>query len=150
MSDEGHGPEDDEIGTFEGESVLRGDGSGDRELRGKFSIPKEVIDEKLPTGRDISGVFVDDRAWAKLRDRTFVALAIFAMVAFGLTSFMVIKTNQTVSEINENQIHYVQAQNDAQLCAQHDIVLAVKSIGHKLGLPVNDIPVPSIEGLACP
>ncbi len=92
----------------------------------------------------------DDQRWARLRDRMFVALAVFAMCTMAVTSFFVVRTNETVSQINENQVAVVKAQSDAQICAQHDIVLAVREIGRKLGLPVEDIHVPDITGITCP
>ena len=98
----------------------------------------------------MSELLTDDERWARLRDRMFVALAAFGMCVMAFTSFVVIRTNQTVGQLNQNQVAIVQQQNDAQICTQHDIVLAVKSIGRKLGLPVDDITVPDVKGLDCP
>lgn len=91
----------------------------------------------------------DDRKWANLRDSVVVLVAVAAIVAFMFTAYLTIQTNRTVSEINRRQLDAIEYQNDTQLCAQHDIILAVRSIGRKLGLPTGDIPVPDTEGLEC-
>jgi hypothetical protein len=96
------------------------------------------------------GTFLsDDNKWATLRDRVFVAVAIAAIITMALTSVLTIKTNAKVDEVNRQQVAVVKLQNDAQLCAQHDIVLAVRQIGRKLGLPVSDIIAPDVTGLEC-
>lgn len=65
-----------------------------------------------------------------------------------LTGFVFYATSK-IGQFSRQQIEYVQHQNDAQLCAQHDIIVAVRKIGQKLGLPVEDIVVPNIEELNC-
>ncbi len=92
----------------------------------------------------------DDARWAQLRDRLFVALAIFAMFAMATTSFFVVRTSTSVAELNKNQVSIVQQQNDAQICTQHDIIIAVRQIARSLGLPSDDIIVPDVSGLDCP
>jgi hypothetical protein len=59
-------------------------------------------------------------------------------------------TAKQIGEINQRQIETVREQNNAQLCAQHDIVIAVRKIGTKLGLPVEDIVPPNVDGIDCP
>lgn len=52
-------------------------------------------------------------------------------------------------EIQARQIHYVQDQNTLQLCAQREILVAVRGIGRKLGLPVADITTPEVDPTTC-
>jgi len=66
---------------------------------------------------------------------------------------MVVYSFQTaieVQHISERQSAYVQAQNNSQLCNQHDMLVALVNIGDKLGLPTDDIVIPDVEGLNCP
>jgi hypothetical protein len=60
-----------------------------------------------------------------------------------------LQTQATVAEFNENQIIYVQQQNDRQLCAQHDILVALRTFMRTLGLPTDNIRVPDTEGIDC-
>lgn len=76
-----------------------------------------------------------------------IVLVIFWM---GLLTTTVLSTAKTVAAVNERQIEAVKVQNEIQLCAQHDIVQAVKQIGIRLGLPVEDIIPPDVEGMDCP
>jgi hypothetical protein len=56
----------------------------------------------------------------------------------------------TVGRIDRRQVEAVQLQNDTQICAQHDLILAIKRVGVDLNLPaVRDIRPPSIEGINC-
>jgi hypothetical protein len=118
----------DNAGTFEGTSSR--DVSGEGTLKGTF--------------------LSDDRRWAKLRDRLFSAVALAAIFTMALTSYLTVRTNAAVSELNRRQVELVQIQNNAQLCNQRDMLSAVKKIGERLGLPVDDIPLPDTEGLDCP
>jgi hypothetical protein len=101
------------------------------------------------TGSTRGTFLTDDNRWATLRDRLFVAVAVAAIITMALTSYLTVKTNATVDEVNRQQVIIVQQQNNAQLCAQHDILVAVRQIGRKLGLPVADIIVPDVTGLDC-
>jgi hypothetical protein len=56
----------------------------------------------------------------------------------------------TVGRIDQRQVEQIKDQNDAQICARHDIVLAIKRIGDDLNLPgVRNLEPPSIEGIDC-
>lgn len=66
-----------------------------------------------------------------------------------LTAYTVQTANQ-VQVISQRQIDIVQQQNNAQLCAQHDIIIATRQIARSLGLPTSGIVVPNVEGLSCP
>jgi hypothetical protein len=99
----------------------------------------------------LKGTFLaDDSKWATLRDRLFVVVALAAIVMMVITSVLTIKTSAAVDKVNRQQLAFVTAQNVQQLCAQRDIVQAVRSIGLKLGLPVEDIVPPDVSGLNCP
>lgn len=62
----------------------------------------------------------------------------------------VLNATQRIGEVQQAQIELVATQNQAQLCAQHDMTIAIRQIGKKLGLPVEDIYVPSVKGFDCP
>lgn len=57
-------------------------------------------------------------------------------------------------QITQTQIEIVQNQNNIQLCAQHDVILAVRKLDRGLervlGLPpLANIDVPRVKGLDC-
>lgn len=79
---------------------------------------------------------------------TFLVYALVIVFLLGQLAFTVQTFHQLV-DFQQQQIVYIQKQNDLQLCAQHDIIVATRKIGQKLGLPVRDIMVPSVEGLNC-
>lgn len=66
-----------------------------------------------------------------------------------LTTYTVQTANQ-VQVISQRQIDYVAQQNNLQLCAQHDIIVATRQIARSLGLPTRGIVVPDVTGLPCP
>lgn len=86
----------------------------------------------------------------RMQDNLFLIQIIVNIVVLGALLALMLVATIRISDINQRQIAAVAQQNDAQLCAQHDIVIAVKQIGHKLGLPVTDIYVPDVAGLDCP
>jgi len=73
-----------------------------------------------------------------------VATVLLIMVVYS------IQTAVEVQHISERQTEYVRVQNNAQLCNQHDMLIALVNIADKLGLPTDDIVVPDVEGLHCP
>jgi hypothetical protein len=77
---------------------------------------------------------------------TMIVLAFLWMAV--ITQQVILSTSQ-IADINQRQIATVQDQNDTQLCAQHDITVAVISVARKLGLPTDDIAVPDTTGLEC-
>lgn len=79
-----------------------------------------------------------------------VFLIVFNVLGWAFVAASVLNTARDVAEINRRQLELVAQQNDAQLCAQHDIVIAVRKIGTKLGLPVSDIVPPDVAGIVCP
>lgn len=86
--------------------------------------------------------------------RQFLYLAntvMICVVLLALTylTFSVVEASRHVKEFNEQQVNIVQQQNDLQLCTQHDLTIAVRKIGRKLGLPVDDISIPSVEEIPC-
>jgi len=57
-------------------------------------------------------------------------------------------------QVTQVQIEFIQGQNDQQLCAQHDIILAIRNLSRGfervLGLPpIANIDVPDVKGLSC-
>lgn len=79
----------------------------------------------------------------------FGVLVVVVVIFLGFVAAQVYTQTGKLNQIQLNQIQFVQAQNDAQLCAQEDIIRAVKGIGRKLGLPVGDIHPPDTEGINC-
>ncbi len=75
-----------------------------------------------------------------------IALVLGTLVYLTVT---VVDASNSVKQFNEQQVRYVQDQNDLQLCTQHDITIAVRKIGRKLGLPVEDITVPQVQEEHC-
>ncbi len=75
-----------------------------------------------------------------------IALVLGTLVYLTVT---VVDASNSVKTFNEQQVRYVQDQNDLQLCTQHDLTIAVRKIGRKLGLPVDDITVPNVEDVPC-
>ncbi len=88
-------------------------------------------------------------------------ILILVVVWMGWITASTIDTQRAVARFNENQITYVQAQNDNQICTQYDLtvavrylVVSVRKIGTSLGLPVEDIRpedirLPDVEGIDC-
>ncbi len=76
-------------------------------------------------------------------------LIVAVIVTLGVLTSSVIRAGRAVQEFNERQVGVVQQQNDLQLCTQHDLTIAVRKIGRKLGLPVDDIAVPGVETIDC-
>jgi hypothetical protein len=87
------------------------------------------------------------RSWLGVVNMVMVVLVVLWLAV--ITQQVLLSTSR-ISDINSRQIATVQRQNDAQLCAQHDIIVSVRKIGSKLGLPVEDITVPDVTGLDCP
>ena len=100
-------------------------------------------EEKIQAG---AGTLVRDR---RVQGNLFTIQIILNIVVLGLLVGMMIVVMVRVSDFNARQIETVRVQNELQLCAQHDIVTAVKGIGRKLGLPTDDIIPPNVEGLHC-
>lgn len=78
-----------------------------------------------------------------------IAMIVLVLVWMALVTSQVIVSTGRISDINSRQILTVQQQNATQICAQSDIVTAVRKIGLKLGLPVEDIVPPDVTGLEC-
>lgn len=96
----------------------------------------------------------NNEQWARLRDRLFAILAVTAIATFALTAIVTIQTNRTVAEINRRQVEAIAAQNDQQLCVQHDIILSVVQLAEgfreTFGTPpLAAIDVPDVSDLDC-
>lgn len=87
------------------------------------------------------------RRWV---DIAFAAQMIANVVALALVIGLLFQVNARQLDQIKRQNEATQQQNITQLCAQHDITIAVRKIGLKLGLPVADIVPPTTEGLDCP
>jgi hypothetical protein len=111
--------------------------------------PRDVRDPLLAKDKadviDRSG-FPSDRLVRALALSMIVLVIVAVMAMVGL----VIRQGQQIANLNKATADYIVAQNKAQLCAQHDITIAVKKIGRRLGLEVTDIVVPNVAGLNCP
>ena len=80
----------------------------------------------------------------------FYAQVIANILFIMLLSMMMLVAIIRISDVQQQQLDSVKQQNDAQLCAQADIVGAVKQIGRSLGLPTQDIIPPDTTGIDCP
>jgi len=78
----------------------------------------------------------------------YVGIVVVVVALIALTA-SVLQYQRQSAELNRRQIMAIQQQNDLQICAQHDMLQAIKKIGLKLGLPVQDIHPPDTEGLDC-
>jgi hypothetical protein len=86
----------------------------------------------------------------RVLDALFLAQVVLTVVVLSVVFVYTIQTGREVQQISERQIDYVELQNNAQICNQHDMLVALITIGDKLGLPTDDIVVPDVEGLDCP
>jgi hypothetical protein len=66
------------------------------------------------------------------------------------------RATHAIADLNHQQIAGVSAQitaakrqNNIQICAQHDLTIALRKIGLRLGLPVEDIRPPTTKGIDC-
>lgn len=78
-----------------------------------------------------------------------IAMIVLVVVWMAVVTSQVVVSTGRIADINQRQISTVQEQNDLQLCAQNDMVTAIRKIGLKLGLPVEDIVPPDVTGLTC-
>lgn len=88
----------------------------------------------------------------RLRRALYLAntvLIVVVIFTLGALTASVLDASRQVQEFNEQQVRIVQDQNSLQICTQHDLTIAVRKIGRKLGLPVDDITVPRVEASHC-
>lgn len=86
---------------------------------------------------------------SRLIGAVFVLQVTVNIVVMAFLIGLLFTASQHLSDISQRQIASVKAQNNAQLCNQHAMLLAIKQIGTKLGLPTQDIKPPDIQGLNC-
>lgn len=85
----------------------------------------------------------------RLIDRS-VPLFVFAVVIlFAVLTTFLVRQQQQIADLTRRQIIFIQEQNNVQLCAQYEITVAVRKIGLRLGLPVDDIQPPKLGGIDC-
>lgn len=101
-------------------------------------------DEKIEAARVVRG------QRAKTDGRLFTIQVVANIVFILVLSGMMLVALVRISDVQQQQLDSVKQQNDAQLCAQADIVGAVKQIGRSLGLPTDSIVPPDTTGLDCP
>lgn len=82
-------------------------------------------------------------------DMLALATTVVIILWLGFLTSRVFLATEQIRKFAEQQLTQVQVQNEQQLCVQHDIILAVRQIGTKLGLDVSDIRFPSVRGLPC-
>lgn len=87
---------------------------------------------------------------ARTLDLLFILQVALNIIVLCLIVGLLFYSIHTQNDVDQRQLVAIQRQNDIQLCAQHDITVAVRQIGRSLGLPTEDIIVPDIEGLDCP
>lgn len=122
---------------------------------------RDVRDERLPGDpRDVRDPLlardkpdrIDRTGFPSDRLVRALALVMICLVIVGVMVMvgLVIRQGQQIANLNQQTADFVISQNNAQLCAQHDIVNAVRKIGLRLGLPVEDINAPDVKELDCP
>ena len=89
-------------------------------------------------------------ARTKFEGRLFTFQIIANIVVLGALLGLMLVSTIRISDLNQRQLDAVKVQNTAQICAQADIVSAVRQIARSLGLPTQNIVPPDTEGLACP
>lgn len=88
----------------------------------------------------------------RLRRWLYLSNSVLIVVVLGTLIYLtasVLEASNDVQHFTEQQVQIIQAQNDLQLCTQHDITIAIRKIGRKLGLPVDDITVPIVREIPC-
>lgn len=88
----------------------------------------------------------------RLRRWLYLSNSVLIVVVLGTLIYLtasVLEASNDVQHFTEQQVEIIQDQNDLQLCTQHDITIAIRKIGRKLGLPVDDITVPHVEEIDC-
>ena len=86
----------------------------------------------------------------RVLDALFLGQLVLVIVAVVVVVTYAIDTAREVQQISERQALILQQQNNFQICNQHVMLDSLKDIARKLGLPTEDIMVPSVKGLNCP
>jgi hypothetical protein len=115
-------------------------------------LPGDPRDTRDPLQAKDKPDLIDRTGFPSDRLVRAAALVMICLVIIGVMVMvgLVIRQGRQIAQLNDSTGRYVVAQNNAQLCGQHDITIAVKKIGLKLGLPVEDIIPPDVSGLNCP
>jgi hypothetical protein len=71
------------------------------------------------------------------------------IVVLAFIIMQLVLATSRLQTIQDAQIDYVQDQNTLALCGQRQMLVAVRSIGRKLGLPVADIDLPPVDEEVC-
>lgn len=130
----------------------REDATRDRDEAARSRDEAARLRDERSRDRDeaIEAASLTRAARSQFEGRLFVFQVIANIVVLGVLLVLMLYAAIRISDINQRQLDAVKVQNVSQICAQHDIVVAVRSIGRKLGLPVEDIVVPDTTGLECP
>ena len=89
-------------------------------------------------------------ARSKFEGRLFVFQVAANIIVLGILLVLMLSATIRIADINQRQLDAVKNQNIAQICTQHDIIIAVRSIAEQLGLPTDQIIVPDVSDLDCP
>ena len=81
--------------------------------------------------------------------RIFVLQVAANILVLSFIIMQLILAAARLERIQETQIQVVQDQNTLSLCNQREMIVAVRSIGRKLGLPVADITAPNVDPVEC-
>jgi len=81
--------------------------------------------------------------------RLFVFQIALNIIVLCFIIAQLVLATEHIQQIQRDQIHYVQDQNTLSLCAQREILVAVRGIGRKLGLPVEDIVAQKVDPVLC-
>lgn len=86
---------------------------------------------------------------AKATGRIFVFQVAMNILVLSFIIMQLILATSRIQKLQDAQIHYIQDQNTLQICGQREMLVALRSIGRKLGLPVEDIVAPYVDVELC-
>ena len=117
------------------------------------SNPKRIMNNNS----DEKGLFLSPKALnAIFIIQVAVNIMVLGLIVAGLiyTLGELNQASERQEAITRVQIEFIQEQNDKQLCAQHDIIQAVRQLSRGLervlGLPsIAKIRVPNVSGINC-
>lgn len=92
---------------------------------------------------------MNDRRVRSLLYWANAAVLVMVVLWMGWITARTIEADVRSKEFARIQLEFVTEQNEDQLCGLRTTLIAVRKIGLRLGLPVQDIELPNVEGFAC-
>ncbi len=85
----------------------------------------------------------------RMLDFLFLIQIVVNIVVLALLGGLQYDATQTLADVQMRQVQQAQVVQADALCNQREMLVAIRKIGLKLGLPVEDIRLPDVEGLDC-